>query len=91
MCTLGERLVERAGKLTAINLSAMVLKSGGGKNPETPVCIVAEGTTFYEMRGLKEKTEQYLREYLGQRGIYFDIVNVKNSTLIGAAIAGLTN
>jgi hexokinase len=91
LCTLGERLVERAGKLTAINLSAMVLKSGGGKNPEKPVCIVAEGTTFYEMKGLKDKTEYYLSEYLGQQGVHFEIVNVENSTLIGAAIAGLTN
>jgi hexokinase len=88
---LAERLVERAAKLTAINLSAMVLKSGGGKNPEKPVCIVAEGTTFYEMKGLKDKTEYYLREYLVQRGVNFKIVNVENSTLIGAAIAGLTN
>ena len=91
MCCLAERLVERAAKLTAINLSAMVLKSGGGKDSKRPVCIVAEGTTFYEMNGLKDKTEHYLREYLQTRGIYFDIVNVENSTLIGAAIAGLTN
>ncbi|MHC4265396.1 MAG: hexokinase family protein [Planctomycetota bacterium] len=91
LCVLGERLIERAGKLTAINLSAMVLKSGDGKNPKKPVCIVAEGTTFYEMKGLKEKTEYYLCEYLGRRGVYFEIVNVENSTLIGAAIAGLTN
>ncbi|MHC4187885.1 MAG: hexokinase, partial [Planctomycetota bacterium] len=86
-----ERLIERAGKLTAINLSAMVLKSGSGKNPERPVCIVAEGTTFYEMKDLKDKTEYYLSECLRQRGVFFDVVNVENSTLIGAAIAGLTN
>jgi len=91
LCCLAERLVERAARLTAVNLSAMVIKSGGGKDSKRPVCIVAEGTTFYEMNGLKEKTEHYLREYLGERGIYFDIVNVENSTLIGAAIAGLTN
>jgi hexokinase len=88
---LAGRLVERAGKLTGINLSAMVVKSGGGEDAQRPVCIVAEGTTFYEMKGLKEKTEYYLREYLGQRGVFFEIVNVENSTLIGAAIAGLTN
>jgi hexokinase len=91
LCFLAERLVERAAKLTAINLSAMVIKSEGGKDSKKPVCIVAEGTTFYEMRGLKEKTEYYLSEYLGQRGVSFEIVNVENSTLIGAAIAGLTN
>jgi hexokinase len=89
---LGERLVERAGKLTATKLSALVIKSGGGQDPERPVCIVAEGTTFYELCGLKEKTELYLRNYLEkERGVNCEIINVENSTLVGAAIAGLTN
>jgi hexokinase len=85
-------VVERAAKLTAINLSAVVLKSGKGKSADKPVCIVAEGTTFYSLPGLKEKVEGYLQEFLvGQKGCYYEIVQVENATLIGAAIAGLTN
>jgi len=87
-----DRLVERAAKLTAINLSSVVIKSGKGENPCLPVCIVAEGTTFYGLKSLKTKVEYYLKGYLeDQRNIYYDIVNVENATLIGAAIAGLTN
>jgi hexokinase len=53
---------------------------------------VAEGTTFYKLPGLREKVEQYLQEFLvEQKGRYQKIVYVENATLIGAAIAGLTN
>jgi hexokinase len=87
-----DRLIERAAKLTAINLSAVAIKSGKGTNPCHPICIVAEGTTFYRLRSLKQRVEYYLKQYLeDQKNIYCEIVNVENATLIGAAIAGLTN
>ena len=89
---LADRLTERAAKLTAINLSAMALKSGRGTDPTRPICIVAEGTTFYAMKSLKSRVEYYLKLYLeNKKGVYTDIVAVENATLIGAAIAGLTN
>lgn len=85
-------IIERAAKLTAVNLAAAVIKSEKGKNPNKPVCIVAEGTTFYSLAGLREKTEQYLKEFLvKQKGLYYEIAHIENATLIGAAIAGLTN
>lgn len=92
MMFLVKAIVERAAKLTAINLSAAVIKSNKGKNSKRPVCIVAEGTTFYKLAGLKEKVEQHLQEFLvGTKSRYYEIVYVDNATLIGAAIAGLTN
>jgi hexokinase len=87
-----DRLIERAAKLTAINLSSVVLKSGQGKDPTCPVCIVAEGTTFYELKSLKTRVEYYLKEYLEEKKHrHYEIVNIENATLVGAAIAGLTN
>jgi hexokinase len=89
---IADRLTERAGKLAAINLSAMAIKSGQGTDPTKPLCIVAEGTTFYQMKNLKSRTEFYLKQYLeNKHGIYYEIISVENATLIGAAIAGLTN
>lgn len=87
-----DRLIERAAKLTAINLSSVAIKSGKGQNPCRPVCIVAEGTTFYHLKSLKQRVEYYLKDYLvNEKGIFYEIINVENATLIGAAIAGLTN
>jgi hexokinase len=89
---LTDKMVTRAAKLTAINLSSAVLKSGKGKDPNRPVCIVAEGTTFYKLKDFKSKAEKSLTEYLKkQKGRYYEVVQVENATLIGAAIAGLTN
>jgi len=89
---IADRLTERAAKLTAINLSAMAIKSGSGTDPSRPICIVAEGTTFYQMKGLKNRVEFYLKQYLENKfGIHYEIISVDNATLIGSAIAGLTN
>lgn len=89
---IADRLVERAAKFSAINLSAVALKTDQGTDPTRPICMVAEGTTFYQMKTLKARVEFYLKQYLeDKRGIYTEIISVENATLIGAAIAGLTN
>ena len=87
-----DALIERAAKFTAILLSSTVLKTDKGKNPCMPVCITAEGTTFYELISLKAKVELYLKSFLEEKhNRFFEIASVENATLIGAAIAGLTN
>ncbi len=87
-----DALIERAAKLTAANLSSAAIKCDKGRDPTRPVCIVAEGTTFYHLTSLRQKVEYYLKQYLvdGQ-GVHYQIATVENATLIGAAIAGLTN
>ena len=86
------RLVERAAKFAAINLSAAAIKSGKGTNPVRPICILAEGTTLYHMKTLRTRIQFYLKQYLeDHRDIYVEIVSIDNATLLGAAIAGLTN
>jgi len=85
-------LIERAALVVAAMLSSVVLETGKGLDQSEPVCITAEGTTFYELKSLKEKIEAYLKSFLqNKHGRFVEFVHVKDATLIGAAIAGLTN
>lgn len=87
-----DSMTERAAKLVAINLSSIILKIGKGRNPCKPVCITAEGTTFYKSRLFKNKLDYYIKNYLNdEKQIYCEFVKAENATLIGAAIAGLLN
>lgn len=84
-----DMIIERAAKLTAINLTAAVLKSGEGLLPRYPVIINADGTTFYKTERLEFYTRMYLNEILEKNHKrYVKIVNVPDSPVYGAAIAG---
>ncbi|MBC8386633.1 MAG: hexokinase [Actinobacteria bacterium] len=84
-------LVERSALLAAIVLSAAIIKSGKGKNPLSPVCINAEGSTFYNLKNFKFRVKLYLKKILEQRGNYFYEINrVDNAVLLGGAVAGLS-
>ncbi|MEA3226434.1 MAG: hexokinase [Planctomycetota bacterium] len=85
-------LIERAARVVAAMLSSVVLETDKGLDPCEPVCITAEGTTFYELKSLRERVESYMRSFLQDRHDRFvEFVHVEYATLIGAAIAGLTN
>ena len=89
---LSDCIIERAAKLVAINLSSILLKTGYGENPCKPVCITAEGSTFYKSKLFKKKLDYYIKDYLNdKKGLYCEFVKAENATLIGAAIAGLLN
>ena len=85
-------VIERAVKFVAVNLAAIMQKTGKGKNPLKPVCITAEGTTFYKSKLFRDKLNYYVRTYLNDElNIYCEFVKAENATLIGTAIAGLLN
>ncbi len=87
-----DALIERAAKLVAANLAAVILKTEKAKSAEKPVLMTIEGTTFYKLKDFKKMFENYLQEFLsGDNERYYDIVEVENSSLIGAAIAGIVN
>lgn len=87
-----DAMIERAAKLCAVKLSGMILKTGKGTNPCRPVAIVAEGTTFYKLKGYKEKLEKYMREYLTkQNQVYYEFLKGEDLNLIGTATAALSN
>ncbi len=87
-----DAVIERSAKLVTINLASVILKTGKGKNPCEPICITAEGSTFYKSKLFKSKLDYYVKEYMNDKlGIYCEFVKAENATLIGTAIAGLLN
>jgi hexokinase len=85
-----DTMIDRAAKLVAANLAAVVLKTGKGTKPERPVLITIDGTTFYKLHNLKTRFEKYFSEFLsGERKRYVNFTEVEQSSLLGAALAGL--
>ena len=83
-------MIERAAKLVAANLAAVVLKTGKGKSSEHPILMTIEGTAFYKLHRLKERFEEYFSGYLSGELIRFvEFTEVPQSSLVGAALAAL--
>ncbi|MEZ5070762.1 MAG: hypothetical protein R2751_07295 [Bacteroidales bacterium] len=83
-------LIDRASCLAAATIAAPVLKTGKGKDAAAPILITIEGSTFYKLNGMKARFEHHLSTYLsGERKRYLAYAAVENSSLLGAAMAGL--
>ena len=81
--------VHRAGQLTAVNMVAAMLKSGKGRNPLYPICINIDGSTYHNLFGFQYVVNRALYDLALERGLHYYLVNVDQSPVIGAAIAGL--
>lgn len=84
--------IERAAKLVAASLAAVVLKTGKAKTPDKPILMTIEGTTFYKMNNFRIMFEAFLQGFFsGENRRFYEIVEVPNSSLIGAGIAAIVN
>ena len=89
---LCDSLVDRAAAMVAVNLGAVLLKSGAGQDPRYPACIAVDGTTFWQLRTFRMRVESHMRRLLiGDRERAWEIISVEDAPLLGAAIAALTN
>jgi hexokinase len=89
---LMDSIVERAALLVALNLCAVLLKTGKGRDPRFPVCITVDGTTFWQLKDFRTRVECHMRSFLtGDRERAYQIAAAGDAPLIGAAIAALTN
>lgn len=85
-------LLNRAAILVAANLAAVVLRTNKGKTPGRPILITVEGSIYYKMNNLRTQINKYFRDYLtGERKRYVEFMEVKQSSLVGAALAALIN
>lgn len=85
-----ELFFRRAARLTAATLAAVLDAMGTARDPQRPVNIAAEGTTFYKCpllhRYLLEDMESLVA---GELGLYSRFVQGENPNLTGAALAAL--
>jgi hexokinase len=83
-------VVERAALFTAVNILAAVVKSGAGQDPDRPVCINIDGSTYYKTDRLADRVQGHLAKMLAERGLHIRCIHVDDAPVVGAAIAGLT-
>lgn len=99
---LFDSLIERAAVLSSIILAASAIKEDTGHNPCAPICMVADGSSFYKMKNFKTRVEYYLNKILSKHHfttgaessghpdeIYYEIHAVEEAILKGAAAAAL--
>ena len=83
-------LLERTAKFVAIGIAAVVKKTGEGSNPLAPALFLAEGSTFYKSKTLKDRISAYIHKYLEREmGLYCEILGAGEVTFAGSLIAGL--
>lgn len=90
MRTVFMGLVDRASLLTAVNICAAVVKGGAGTDPDKPVCVNIDGSTYYYTFQMQDKVQAYLKPMLEKRGLHIRCIQVDDAPVVGAAIAGLT-
>ena len=87
-----DSIVERAAMIAVFSLTAIIEKTGKGTVPLKPVCITADGSTFYKSKLFRNKLDYYIRTFTNEKkNLFCEFVKVENVTLIGTAIAGLLN
>jgi len=92
LCALMDGLFDRAGRITAVLLAAILLHTGKAKDPACPVCITAEGTTFYKALPLRRYIDRYCKEFLEEElGLHFCFASAEDATLLGSAVAALSH
>ena len=78
----------RSGKMVAVNLTAIMKKAGIGSIAASPVCISAEGSTFYNCTPLHHEIHWFMSEYANKKmGLHYKFVHAEDSTIIGSAFA----
>ncbi|HNX35164.1 MAG TPA: hexokinase [Kiritimatiellia bacterium] len=82
---------ERAAVLTAVNIASAIIKTGEGQNPDRPVCVNVDGSTYHRTRTaqFRNLVQQELKALLAPRGLAYELIRVDESPVIGAAVAGL--
>jgi hexokinase len=81
--TIIDELYDRAAKLVAITVAAVMIRSGGGTE-DSPVLLVADGSTFHKGYRFRERFVNMIEKYTGT-SLHYKLIGSEDHTLIGAA------
>ncbi len=85
-----DKCFERAARLVCANIAALCLRCDGGKQPEKPFCVVAEGSTFYKSLLFREKLDKCVKNDIESKLTRFVVFKqAENATLSGSALSAL--
>lgn len=87
--TVAETIIERSAKCMAINLAAILLLTGGGR--DKPALICAEGSLVQKSRVYKPALDKYLAAFAVDEGLKYEYIVGDGSTMTGSAAAALLN
>ena len=90
--TLCLSVFERSARCMCTNLTAIMLLTGEGDDPEKPVCVCAEGSLVQKGRHYRPALERLLKEYSAEKLGKHAVLKVgQETTLPGSAAAALLN
>lgn len=87
--TVAMTILERSAKCMAINLAAILLLTGGGK--DKPALICAEGSLVQKSRVYKPALDKYLAAFAAERKLKYEYLVGDGSTMPGSSAAALLN
>lgn len=84
-------VLDRTARYTAIVMAAIIRQTEAGRSPLEPYCLAIDGTTFHRFFDFRFRVESALRELLkGDDPRYYEIIQIEDAPLIGAALAALS-
>lgn len=85
-----EAMFDRGAQYCAINLIALIQRSGLGRDPLNPVCISADGSAYTLSAAYRRHFFEWMEKLASERGIYYTFYQHENETFIGTAALGLS-
>ena len=83
-----EAVVDRGAALLAAATAAVLWRTGGGHQSDRPVGIIAEGSTFWKLPGLKGRFETHLKGLLqGSHQRHYSLQQIPQAPFWGSAAA----
>ena len=91
MLSIIDAVTERSARICTLVLTAGMLRCKAGKEPDGPVFITAEGSTFLKQKDFREKLKEQMDDFaLKEFGLRYELHTLPDVVLRGLAVACLS-